>query len=171
MQDQIVRLAPLLGPLIAAAVAVLGWYMAHRLNKARDRTNKRHDMITQYLLEAYRRLEMAANREDKTEEQAVAFESAIADIQLLGSQTQITATIQYLRAHASASGGTIDQVLCLLRDDLRKELRLSPVEESPKVFRFVRDWGGGDWQGNPVCRTTPVRVKKVKIQNSENKTS
>ncbi len=158
--DQVVRLAPLLGPLIAASVAVIGWYMAHRFNTARDRTNKRNDMITQYLLEAYRRLEMAANREDKTEEQAIAFESAIADIQLLGSHAQISKTIQYLHAHASSKGGTIDQVLCLLRNDLRKELGLSPVEEPPIIFRFVRDWGGGNWRGDPVCRTSPVRAEK-----------
>jgi len=141
MLDQVERLAPLLGPLIAAAIAVLGWYVAHHFNTTRDRTNKRHDMITQYLLEAYRRLEMAANREDKTKEQAIAFESAIADIQLLGSQAEISETIQYLRAHASANGGNIDQLLCLLRNDLRQELGLSPVEEPPLIFRFVRDRG------------------------------
>jgi hypothetical protein len=160
MLDQVIRLAPLLGPLIAAAIAVLGWYMAHRFNTARDRINKRHDMITQYLLEAYRRLEMAANREDKTEEQAIAFESALADIQLLGSPAQISATVEYLEAHASAGGGTIDQVLCLLRDDLRKELGLSLAEKPPKFFRFVRDWNNGDWKGYPVCRTTPVRAEE-----------
>jgi hypothetical protein len=160
MLDQVVRLAPLLGPLIAAAIAVLGWYMAHRFNTARDRINKRHDMITEYLLEAYRRLEMAANREDKTEEQAIAFESAIADIQLLGSSAQISTTVQYLRAHASGGGSTIDQVLCLLRNDLREELGLSLVEEPPKIFRFVRELGSGDWQGNVVPRTAIVRAEK-----------
>ena len=34
MLDQIVRSAPLLGPLIAAAIAFLGWYMADRFNTA-----------------------------------------------------------------------------------------------------------------------------------------
>jgi len=160
MLDQVVRLAPILGPLIAAAIAVLGWYMAYRFNTARDRINKRHDMITEYLLEAYRRLEMAANREDKTEEQAIAFESAIADIQLLGSSAHISTTVQYLKAHAANGGATIDQVLCLLRNDLRKELGLSLIEEPPIVFRFVRKFDSGDWQGNVVPRTTPVRAEK-----------
>jgi hypothetical protein len=75
-------------------------------------------MIVQYLLEAYRRLEAAANR-DKTEEQALAFESEIADIQLLGSSEQISATVKYLRSHASPDGAVIDEVLFLLRKDLR----------------------------------------------------
>jgi len=108
-------------------------------------------MITQYLLEAYRRLEMAANREHMTDEQALAFESAIADIQLLGSPDQISTTFQYLDAYAS-TGGSANKVLCLLRDDLRKELGLSLVEKPPKMFRFTR--------GNPVSRTTIARTEK-----------
>lgn len=162
MLEQTVRLAPLFGPLLAAIVAVFGWYIAHRLNISRDRANKRHDMIIQYLLEAYRRLETAANREEKTEEQNLAFESAIADIQLLGSPDQISNTVRYLNDHASSKGSTIDRVLCLLRNDLRMELGLLPVEEPPKIFRFVRNWDGGDWQGNPVCRTTLVQSKNEK---------
>lgn len=150
--------APLFGPLIAAVVAVVGWYIAHVLNAARDRTNRRHDMITQFLLEAYRRLEMAANREEKTEEQAIAFESAIADIQLLGTSTQISKTVQYLKAHASGDGGLIDEVLSQLRSDLREELGLTRIDGRPLVFRFSREWGAGDWQGNPIQRTTPVHA-------------
>lgn len=150
--------APLFGPLIAAVVAVVGWYIAHVLNAARDRTNRRHDMITQYLLEAYRRLEMAANREEKTEEQAIAFESAIADIQLLGTSAQISKTVQYLKAHASGDGGLIDEVLSQLRSDLREELGLTRIDGRPLVFRFSREWGAGDWQGNPIQRTTPVHA-------------
>lgn len=166
MLDQILRLAPLLGPMIAALVVVIGWYVVHRSNMARDRANKRHDMIVEYLLEAYRRLEKAANREDKTEEQAVAFESAVADIQLLGSPDQITKTVEYLEAHASVGGGTIDNVLSLLRDDLRKELGLSRVNHHHPlmIFRFVRDrsseWRPGSFVETPVCRTSPVHACK-----------
>ncbi|WP_153100317.1 hypothetical protein [Paraburkholderia hayleyella] len=161
MLDQIVRLAPLIGPMIAALFVVIGWYVVHRSNMARDRANKRHDMIVQYLLEAYRRLETAANREDKTEEQAMAFESAVADIQLLGDLGQINETVKYLEAHASGRGATIDNVLSLLRDDLRKELGLSRVNRPLKIFRFVREWGCGDWRGNPVYRTSPVQTQKA----------
>ena len=164
MFEQILHLAPLLGPMIAALVVVIGWYVAHRFNMARDRANKRHDMIVQYLLEAYRRLEKAANREDKTEKQAVAFESAVADIQLLGSPDQITETVKYLKAHASVGGGTIDNVLSLLRDDLRKELRLSRVNHPLMIFRFVRDrsseWRPGSFTEIPICCTSPVHASK-----------
>ena len=84
---------PLIAFTLSPLVAVIGWFIAHRFNVYRDRRNKSHDMIIQYLLEAYRRLEAAANRE-KVEEQAAAFESAIADIQLLGSIQQISVTMK-----------------------------------------------------------------------------
>ena len=126
------ELLMLVGPSLAAFVAVVGWLIAHQLNMARDRANKRRDLITSYLLEAYRRLEAAANREEKTEDQAVAFESAIADIQLLGSPAEVDAISNWLDSHRESS---IDQILKQLRDDLRHELRLKPLKpaESPRA--------------------------------------
>lgn len=41
-----------------------------------------------------------------------------------------------------------------------KELGLSLVEDPPNIFRFVRELGGGDWQGNVVPRTAFVRTGK-----------
>jgi len=150
-----VELLALAGPSLAAVVAVIGWLIAHRLNVRRDLANKRRDLITSYLLDAYRRLEAAANREDKTEAQAVAFESAIADIQLIGSPKEVQAISDWLDAHGSSS---IDQVLSSLRDDLRQELGLAPLASPPRFFRFIRELGGGDWQGNVRARTRAVQA-------------
>lgn len=123
--------------IVPAVVAVIGWWAAHQFNSYRDRQNKRRDLRVQFLLEAYRRLESAANRPHKTEEQALAFESAVADIQLLGSPEQVAATVRYLREHVSGEGAQIDEVLRLLRNDLRKELGLSGKVENAVVFRFI----------------------------------
>lgn len=144
-------------PLFSVIVGVVGWFAAHSFNVFRDRNIKRRDMIVQYRLEAYRRLESAANR-DKSEEQALAFESAVADIQLLGSSEEIEITVKYLKAHAANSGGTIDDVLCLLRSNLRKELGLASPPGKPVFFRFERKLDSGDWQGNTVSRTESVRA-------------
>ena len=124
---------------VPALVAVVGWFAGHQFNVYRDRITKRRDLRIQYLLEAYRRLESAANRPDKTEAQALDFESAVADIQLLGTPEQIEATIKYLRQHASEGGALIDDVLASLRDDLRKELGLSGDVSKAVVFRFTRE--------------------------------
>lgn len=160
MLDQTLRLAPLLSPVFAALVVGGGWFVAHRSHRA----NKRHGLSVQYLLQAYRRLENAANREDKTDEQTVAFESAVADIQFLGRSDQIAETVKYLKEHASVGGRTIDNVLSLLRNDLRKKLGLSPVNHPLVTFGPARDrsseWRPGRFQVTPVCRTTPVHAHK-----------
>ncbi len=160
MLNQLLPWASLLGPALGALVALVGWFVLHRSNVQRDRENKRRELITTYLLEAYRRMETAANREDKTEEQAVAFESAIADIQLLGSPAQFAATLKYIDARAGSGEQDevgIGHVLGLLRDDLRRELGLEPLIAPPRFFRFVRELGRGDWRGNPIPTTPLVR--------------
>lgn len=124
---------------VPAVVAVVGWFAAHQFNVHRDRQNKRRDLRIQFLLEAYRRLESAANRDGKTVEQRLAFESAVADIQLLGTKEQVAATVAYLHQHAAGAGAQIDSVLRLLRGDLRKELGLSGKVENAVVFRFTRE--------------------------------
>jgi len=80
---------PLLLPLIVTAVlAVAGWYAVHRLSMNRDQESKRRDLRIQYLLEAYRRLGNSSNRRDLSA-YARDLESALADIQLLGSRDQV----------------------------------------------------------------------------------
>ncbi|MEC5385562.1 hypothetical protein VVD49_07490 [Uliginosibacterium sp. H3] len=122
---------------IPAVIAIVGWFAAHQFNVYRDIQNKRRDLRIQFLLDAYRRLESAANRAKQTEDQKQAFESAVADIQLLGTTAQVEATITYLQKHAAGSGAKIDEVLRLLRKDLRRELGLSGQVENAVVFRFT----------------------------------
>lgn len=118
------------------SVAALGWWAGHYLSTRRDLINERRKLRIAYLLEAYRRLEAAANRPIKTLEQAHAFEAAVADIQLLGTQEQAQTTIEYLNQHASGEDARIDKVLRVLRKDLRREMGLSGDIENGVVFRF-----------------------------------
>lgn len=125
--------------LVPAMVAIAGWFAAHQFNVHRDRQNKRRDMRIQFLLDAYRRLESAANRLGMTEEQKLEFESAVADIQLLGTKEQVATTIAFLRQHEAGSGANIDSVLQLLRKDLREELGLAGEVGHARIFRFTRE--------------------------------
>jgi hypothetical protein len=126
--------------LVPALVAVVGWLVAHRFSAYRDRQNKRRDLRVEFLIEAYRRLESVTNRPKKTEEQALAFESAIADIQLLGTPDQVNALLKYIQEFTAGSGGggDITEVLKLLRADLRNELSLRGAVQDALVFRFIR---------------------------------
>lgn len=66
----------------------LGWWVAHYLSSRRDVANERRKLIVSYLLDAYRKLENIANRDDVRPFWSD-MESATADIQLLGSAPQV----------------------------------------------------------------------------------
>lgn len=124
----------LLGALLVAA---LGWLVVHYLTTRRDLANERRKLRIAYLLEAYRRLEAAANRQTNTPEEGRAFEAAVADIQLLGTQEQAQVTIEFLKQRAAGEGALIDGVLRVLRKDLRREMGLAGDIENGVIFRFV----------------------------------
>jgi hypothetical protein len=110
--------------------------VAHELNVRRDTLAKRRDLRVQYLIEAYRKLEGSAGRINALPEVRRAFESAVADIQLLGTRAQIDALLEFLQQFKDNANGNIDPVLKFLRDDLRKELNLEANVQPVHQFRF-----------------------------------
>ena len=124
---------------VPAVIAVVGWFAGHEFSVYRDRQNKRRDLRIQFLLDAYRRLESGAHRQTMTDDQKLAVESAVADIQLLGTPEQVAATASYVRRHAADSGAEIDEVLRLLRSDLRNEVGLPGRVENALIFRFDQE--------------------------------
>lgn len=129
----------LLPSIIGALVIIAGWYVAHYLTSKRDQTNRRRDLRVQYLIEAYRRLEFASNREPMPRESAPEFEKAIADIQLLGTPKQVALAQAFARGFARKGTVTLDPLLNDLRQELRQELRLEPVSQDVKYLRFITD--------------------------------
>lgn len=122
---------------VPAVVAVVGWFAAHQFNVYRDRVNKRRELRIQYLLDAYRRLEFAANRPEAEKEHKMNFESAIADIQLLGDKTQNEELMRFLAAYMKKDGSAlIDPLLETLRGRLRQELGIKGDIHKVIVFRF-----------------------------------
>jgi hypothetical protein len=135
-KHEVSMITSLLPILIPAAIVILGWIAAHELNVRRDTLAKRRDLRVQYLIEAYRKLEDNAGRQNSLPEVKRAFESAIADIQLLGTRAQIDALLIFLQQFKDNTNGNIDPVLKLLRDDLRKELNLESSLTPVHQFRF-----------------------------------
>lgn len=66
---------------VAVLIALAGWLIGHIFTSARELKNKRREIRTQYLLEAYRRLESSSNLTNP-EKAWKNIESAIADIKL-----------------------------------------------------------------------------------------
>jgi hypothetical protein len=123
--------------LVTTAVATAGWFFAHRLAAARDRANKRRELIVEYLIQAYRRLESCSNRAGGPYDFGE-LESAIADIQLLGSPEQVRIAQQFAEEFAARSSASVDELLSVLRQDLRAELGLKAVPKAVKYLRVIK---------------------------------
>jgi hypothetical protein len=131
--DQIITI------LASALLALLGWLVGYIATIRRDRLSKRRDLRTQYLLDAYRRLEGAGNRRQPSPDDEKALESAVADIQLLGSPEQVHFARQFALEFAATGQASLDPLLEALRLELRKELALPPLDEGITFLRIVRN--------------------------------
>lgn len=120
---------------VTAVVALTGGWAAHRFTARRDLLNERRKMRIAYLLEAYRKLEDASNRDDP-ERTWPKFESAIADIQLLGSPEQVALARSFALDMAQHSTAPLDPLVNDLRRSLREELELLPVKENVVYLRI-----------------------------------
>ena len=119
-------------------LALLGWLVVHYFNSNRDRNNKKRDLRTGYLIEAYRNIEKACghkgylpaklNRE---------MESAIADVQLFGSKHQIELARRFTDSMNKDSFADPRSLLVILRSNLREELNLEQVSIDPNdIFHW-----------------------------------
>ncbi len=103
---------------VTVLVALAGGWLGHSLSARRDLLNERRKLRVTYLLEAYRRLEDASNREDPSRSWP-RFESAIADIRLLGSPKQVHLARGFAREMAADHTASLDAMI----NDLRRSLR------------------------------------------------
>ena len=122
---------------VGGSIVAIGWLVSHHLNKSRDIAAEKREMQTKFLIDAYRRLEGAASRPlIRGSKHVDDLESALADIQLLGTSTQVN-----LAGDCSAQAretGVIElkPLLCDLRSTLRCELDLDSVENPIVFFRL-----------------------------------
>ena len=125
--------------LASTLLAVLGWIVAYSTTIRRDRLTKQRDLRTQYLLEVYRRLEGAGNRSKPSLDEESTLESAVADIQLLGSVEQVQLARTFAFEFTKYRSASLDPLLESLRVELRNELALPPIAETIIHLRIVRD--------------------------------
>ncbi|OLE53393.1 MAG: hypothetical protein AUG51_13250 [Acidobacteria bacterium 13_1_20CM_3_53_8] len=128
----LVLLVPLL---ITTIVAILSWIVAHRLTAKREIAGKRRELRVKYLIDAYRQLESVGNRELSSKWSEV-LESAIADIQLLGTPKQVEMAKRFADDFAKNRAASFDELLFDLRETLRIELQLEPVESNIVFLRI-----------------------------------
>ena len=117
--------------LLIPALVVIGWFVTHLMTDLRDRGNRRRNLRTQYLIDVYRKLEEAARCRaiNANTPQAAQLETAIADIQLFGTQKQIALARAFSQVFANAGGADLDELLASISNDLRTQLLLPRVSE------------------------------------------
>lgn len=148
---------------VTVVVAISGGWLGHHLAARRDLLNERRKLRVAYLLEAYRKLESAGNRGDP-ESAWPLLESAIADIQLLGSRQQVELARQFALDMAQLHTAQLDPLVNDLRDSLRSELQLQDVRETVTYLRF----GGSEHVSfEQTLQATIQSVNRTKIKQAE----
>jgi len=124
--------------LVPTLVAVVSWFVGSWLAAKRDRANKRRDMRVQYLLDAYRRLQGAGHR-PLVPPYSLDLESALADVQLLGSPAQAALAQKFTLEMGEHGHALLDDLLLSLRNELRAELELEKIEGKLTYLRVNAD--------------------------------
>ena len=118
-------------------LACVGWYVVHRQNLRREITAEKRKLRVSYLLEVYRKLEGASNRRNTNSMQHMLdIESAIADIQLLGTKHQVELAVEFTKVFVDKKSASLDDLLQDLRDSLRAELELENIRHKLTFLRY-----------------------------------
>ncbi|HVF04331.1 MAG TPA: hypothetical protein VNA20_05795 [Frankiaceae bacterium] len=116
------------------AVAVGGWIV----NGVLARRSARRQLRLEFLLGAYRRLDDVAQR-TMTDDRGRAMESALSDVLLLGTKSQISLADALCRGFASDRAADVGPLLEDLRHGLRAELQLERVPPRKVWLRIDRE--------------------------------
>jgi hypothetical protein len=122
--------------LITVSAAIYGWFKVHRLNSERDRELKRREIITKHLIDAYRLLANDIVHRDPSPETDLKLEMFITDLQLFGSDYQIKLTKKLTDDVVKGGYFSVNELLVDLRNSLREELNLSPIEGRVTWLRY-----------------------------------
>lgn len=119
--------------IIQCIITVIGWIVVYIFALRKNTQIKKKEVTIEYLIQAWGKLEKASNRKDNRYNTEI--ETAIADIQLFGTNRQIELAQQFAEEIARNEESSALDLLVLLREDLRKELKLERV---PRKFKFLR---------------------------------
>jgi hypothetical protein len=116
---------------------VAGAYIGHLLTRRRERRSRLQQQRIQYLVDAYRAF-AKANHHPRLFEVADGLEQAVADIQLFGSPELISLVQIFCLEMASKQEASLDDVLFMIRANLRAELGESPISGRIQWLRIGR---------------------------------
>lgn len=124
---------------IPALIVVVGWFIAHWLNVSRDLASRKREARIKALEAAYMRVANSCNR-PLTEKLNDDLETFVAELQLYGTPHQIQ--LMSVIAEGLAKPNNIvsyDDILVDLRNTIRKELNLEPLQGAVWWLRLNRE--------------------------------
>lgn len=106
--------------LFTVVVVIIGAVLAHHLTVSRDLENRRREQRVGYMVNAYRALAKAVERDIRTVAHEI--EEAIAAVQVFGTPAQIRLAQKFAGDLAGTGKASADELLDDLRQSLRREL-------------------------------------------------
>lgn len=139
MEKSLINWQLLIPLVVTTLVAISGWIVGHKLNAERDLQNKRVELRIKYLMEAYRKLEASVESEVSRENLDI-LESAISDIQLLGTPEQVDKVLAWSGQFADGEtqeNVNLQDLLEDLRGSLRNDLGLQKIDRKIRHVKFT----------------------------------
>lgn len=139
MEKSLINWQLLIPLVVTTLVAISGWIVGHKLNAERDLQNKRVELRIKYLMEAYRKLEASVESEVSRENLDI-LESAISDIQLLGTPEQVDKVLAWSSQFADGEtqeNVNLQDLLEDLRGSLRNDLGLQKIDRKIRHVKFT----------------------------------
>lgn len=120
--------------IITIILAIFGWIVAHYFTSKRDVSNKKREIVLNYLIEAYFILTNDLTEEGViNQEKAKKMEKIVSQVQLFGTKEQVRIIKKWL---SNKGVGDLAPLFNSLRDDLRKELGLDKIEDNVQWARY-----------------------------------
>ena len=117
-------------------VIVLSGIVAYYQINKNNLKQKKKELILNYLIDSFRKLALAVQRPPAPNSPYFRdMESAVADIQLFGTKSQIESLTKCLKEWEEKNQADFNDLLDKLRKELRKELELTDIKESIRWFR------------------------------------
>jgi hypothetical protein len=123
--------------IVGSLIVVIGWFVSHYFSQKRDASNKRKEIVLDFLIKSYSILaNEVSNRDLDTVEKKFKFESLIADLQLFGSLKQVELAKKIAIEMREIGNGELDNLINDLRKNLRDELNLEKVYGNVEYIRY-----------------------------------
>jgi hypothetical protein len=114
--------------------AILAAYLGHYLSVRRDRQYRRDERQTEYLIDTWRRLVDASFDPLMKKSDVRKLNAALSDVQLFGTAEQANLAARIVEEASTSKGASGNELVELMRDDLRKMLNLDALGEQGYVY-------------------------------------